>query len=332
MGVRRPRRSGLRRFVGPAATAVLVLALGAGLIAALRITGSGGGADVPLGGATPAAAVSTPVPLPTPTAVPAPVAAPTDQASDPAALDRRADAAKAIRTRIAALGPGSVSLAAVDLTTGARFDAGTTSGLWTASVYKLLVLETLLLQHQRAGTPLSARQRSDAVAAIEHSDNKAGYRLFLDAGGNTGLAAGIRALGMRHTVVGSTDPTFTRTGAGDGLRLLSALTRTAGPLDAASRRYVLGLMHDVEPDQRWGVGVAADPDSAFATKDGWLSVDDTNPAGETDDDRWIVDSVGIVTAGGHRLLMAVLTQHDDSYDGGIDLVQRLAALLARAVG
>ena len=65
--------------------------------------------------------------------------------------------------------------------------------MWTASAYKLFVVEALLLQN---GGPLSGAEASDAEIAIENSDNAAGYRLFLDAGGNSGLEAAARA--VRH--------------------------------------------------------------------------------------------------------------------------------------
>ena len=42
-------------------------------------------------------------------------------------------------------------------------------------------------------------------------------------------------------------------------------------------------MRNVEADQRWGVGAAADKGSRFANKNGWLSIDDSNGPGETDD-------------------------------------------------
>ena len=35
-------------------------------------------------------------------------------------------------------------------------------------------------------------------------------------------------------------------------------------------------MRNVEADQRWGVGVAADPGTDFANKNGWLNIDDDN--------------------------------------------------------
>lgn len=220
----------------------------------------------------------------------------------------------------------SVSIAAVNTRTGTRYEHGPRGGMWTASVYKLLVLETLLMQRQRSGGSLSSGEVATATRMIENSDNAAGYQLFLDAGGNSGLADGARRLGMTHTQIGRTDPTFTTTSARECLRMLRALV-TDGPLDADSRSFVLGLMRNVEADQRWGVGVIADPHTRFANKNGWISVQNNGP-GESDNGRWAVNSVGIVTVGGDRVLMAVMTQHQPSFDVGVRLVQRLARTVA----
>ena len=89
-------------------------------------------------------------------------------------------------------------------------------------------------------------------------------------------------------------------------------------------------MRDVESDQRWGVGAAGDG-TDFANKNGWLSVDNDNAPSEDDDDLWIVNSVGIIDVGGHQVLMAVLTEHEDDLDDGIAAVQQLATLAAAAV-
>lgn len=216
-----------------------------------------------------------------------------------------------------------MSIAALNPATGARYSFGAKQGMWTASVYKLLVLETLLLRHQQEGATLSTGELAEATRMIENSDNVAGYQLFLDAGGNSGLANTAERLGMRHTVPGRTDPTFTTTSAQDCLAMLRAL-RGSGPLDATSRSLALRLMRGVEADQRWGVGVLADPGTSFANKNGWLSVDDSNGPGEDDDGRWVVNSVGIVTMHGHAVLVAVLTQHQHSFSDGVRLVQKLA--------
>lgn len=218
---------------------------------------------------------------------------------------------------------GGVSVAVRDLKTGKSYAAGATSGMWTASAYKLLLVVGLLLRDGSVSDDTASR-------ALENSDNAAGYDLFLDLGGNTGEQRTIDQLGMSHTEPGNTDPTFTTTSASDYLKVLAAVA-TPGTLSADDRSYVLELMHNVEADQRWGVGAAADEGTPFANKNGWLSVDDTNGPGEEDDGLWAVSSVGIVTVGGHRLLMSVFTQHQRSFDTGVALTERLARPLARTV-
>jgi hypothetical protein len=119
-------------------------------------------------------------------------------------------------------------------------------------------------------------------------------------------------------------------GASDGIAMLRALV-SDGPLDGRSRRFVLHLMRNVEADQRWGVGVVADPGTTFANKNGWLRVDDDNGPGENDDERWLVNSVGIVRVAGQQLLISVFTEHNPDRDTGIRLVERLVRLIAPTV-
>ena len=54
-----------------------------------------------------------------------------------------------------------------------------------------------------------------------------------------------------------------------------------------------------------------------ANKNGWLGV-------SADHYRWAVNSVGVVTVHRHVLLVAVMTQHDQSYAAGIRRVEQLA--------
>jgi hypothetical protein len=240
----------------------------------------------------------------------------------------RAKATAAVAALAAKQPRGAISVAALNLRTGQSFVAGARHGMWTASAYKLFVVEALLLQQ---GGPLSGYESSDAQIAIENSDNPAGYRLFLDAGGNEGLEAAARRFGMRHTVMGDTDPTFTRTSAADFMILARNLVDPHSPLTPASRHYLLGLMAEEEEDQRWGVGAAADKGSDYYSKNGWLSIDDTNPPGESDGGRWAVTSVGLIRVRHQRVAMAVLTQHQPLMGDGVRLVERLARAIAPAV-
>jgi beta-lactamase class A len=235
--------------------------------------------------------------------------------------------------RLAALArrlpPGAISLAVRNTRTGATYEWSAGHPMWTGSVYKLLVLEALLLE--RPGTSwLSSSEYADITAMIEQSDNRAGYRMYLAAGGSTGLAAACRKLGLWHTGIGRADPALTTMTAHDGVRLLTNLVST-GPLSRRSRAFVLGLMRHVQADQRWGVGIVADRGMSFANKNGWMDVDGDNDLGEDDGYLWLVDSLGVVRVHGEPLVLAVFTRHNPDFVTGVRLVQRLARLVAPVV-
>jgi beta-lactamase class A len=290
------------------------------------------GTGVPVSSATPvasspvaASSMVAPPTSPPPTPTPTPTsAAPTASGLTPA------QAAAQLQALVAQQPAGSVSVAALNTATGAQSAGGATSGMWTASAYKLFVLETLLWRLQQSGQSLSSNQLALATRMIEASDNVAGYSLFEAAGGNAGLAAAAKAFGMTRTIPGRIDPTFTTTSATDYLQLLKNLV-TNGPLNAVSQSLTLNLMRHVQAGQRWGVGVVADPGTVFANKNGWLAVDNSNGPGEVDNGRWIVSSVGVVTVGGQQLLMAVFSEHQPSMSTGVTLVQTLARALTPAV-
>jgi hypothetical protein len=272
-------------------------------------------------------------PASTPASVPAPATRPPSRPSTPRrkpAITRRATVDTTMRKLSATLPAGGVSVDAVDIDTGARYSYGATGGMRVGSVYKLLVLETLLLQHQDEGSQLDDGEMSLAAPMIENSDNTSGYQLFLDIGGNDGLSNGAKRLGMTHTIPGQSDPTLTTSSAADGLALVRNLV-SPHPLSRYSRSVALDLLRNVESDQRWGVGAVADRGTTFANKNGWLQVDNSNGPDEDDDGRWLVNSVGIVTVHHQQVLMAVFTQHSYSLDDGIGLVESLAKALAPAV-
>lgn len=246
----------------------------------------------------------------------------------PTAEQRRATALAAVRELAKHEPSGAISVAAVNTDTGARFVAGAKGGMWTASAYKLFVLETLLWQR---GGPPTGEEADLAVPMIEQSDNLAAWDLYQDVGGRPALVSAAQRFGMTHTVPGSIDPTLTTSCATDYLHLLHNLVDKGGPLSASSKAYALNLMRNVEADQRWGVGVVADKGSVFYNKNGWLSIDNSNPPGETDDGLWAVTSAGIVRVHGQQVLMAVFTRHQPDMGAGVQLVQRLARAIAPAV-
>jgi Beta-lactamase enzyme family len=242
-----------------------------------------------------------------------------------ARVEGKPDATAQVAALTSALGPTGVSIAVLNTVTGKSFTYGATGAMNTGSIVKLDILETLLLQHEDAHTALTSTEAAEATTMIENSDNNAAQALWVDVGSDPAVTIANKRLGPVDTVAGTDDYWgLTTTDGADQVALLKNLVGSGGPLDAASKAFALSLMDNVEADQRWGVGVIADPGTTFANKNGWLAVDDDN-------ERWLVNSDGIVTVHGQQVLISVLTQHDASEAAGITLVQQLAQAVAPAV-
>ena len=84
------------------------------------------------------------------------------------------------------------------------------------------------------------------------------------------------------------------------------------------------LMGDVESDQQWGISAAADRNAASQLKNGWLNID-------RDNGLWAVNSAGITTSGGHKVLLVVLSQHQPDFRTGVNRVEAAARQLAAAL-
>jgi beta-lactamase class A len=233
--------------------------------------------------------------------------------------DASAAVAASVQTYLKSQGDQS-AVAVLDATTGAQLAVNADAGFHTASIVKVDILATLLLQRQ-AAQGLTANEQSLAFDMITKSDNAAATSLWNEIGSASGLAAANRTLGLTETTPGSGNSWgHTTTTANDQLRLLQALTSASGPLDATSRGYVLNLMSQVEDDQDWGVPAAA---SAQATgvyvKNGWM--DDSS-----DDGLWVNNSVGRIVEPGHDWLVVVLTSGNTSESSGINVVEHAATL------
>ncbi|MET8714887.1 serine hydrolase [Streptomyces sp. NPDC004735] len=199
----------------------------------------------------------------------------------------------------------------------------------TASIVKVDILATLLLQSQDAGRHLTAQERALAEPMIRNSDNAATNALWREIGGAPGLEAANKRIGLTATK-GGHGPKWglTQTTASDQIRLLlcvfggAAPTKTDLPLNKESRAYIQSLMTRVASDQSWGVSAASG--SSHALKNGWLQ--------RTASGLWDINSVGRVTVDGHSYLVAVLSDGSPSMNQGISMVERAArqAVLAAA--
>ncbi|KAB1150632.1 serine hydrolase [Streptomyces luteolifulvus] len=186
----------------------------------------------------------------------------------------------------------------------------------TASIVKVDILATLLLQAQDADRHLTAAEKTYATAMIENSDNASASALWRIIGEADGLDAANERFGLKETEGG--DGLLwglTRTTAADQLTLLQQVFGDDTELSEASRTYLRGLMGQVAADQHWGVSAAADG-SGWALKNGWLPRSTTG--------LWVINSIGRVTADGHDYLAAVLSHGNSTKAKGISLVETAA--------
>ena len=214
-------------------------------------------------------------------------------------------------------GTGSLAAGVVDAATGAVAVYGGDRRFHSASIIKVDILASLLLQHQWSNAPLNAQQRALATEMIEDSSDQAANELWGAVGESQGLTVANQELGLRQTRPGGGSYWgLTSTTVEDQLRLLADLASTHSPLSAGSRSYELGLMRHVAADQDWGVTAAAVPGAAAAVKDGWL------PDGSAT--TWVVNSIGVISRGGHEMLVAVLSSDQPSEHAGITQVDAAA--------
>jgi beta-lactamase family protein len=161
--------------------------------------------------------------------------------------------------------PAQVGLAVAPLGKGTpRAFGGLRSGhAWSSIKVPILVA----LMAERKGRGLSAEERGLARAALTASDNSAAASLFgriEEARGGLGPAslavqAVLRKAGDPATTVATAPPppgavsTYgqTRWSLAASTDFFRALARGC-LLDAADAEYVLGLMEEVTPEQRWG--------------------------------------------------------------------------------
>ncbi|MGW1212160.1 serine hydrolase [Streptomyces sp. NPDC002499] len=230
-------------------------------------------------------------------------------------VDLDALLAKAMKS-VAVTGDAKVSVAVLDVDSGDSATYGDGS-FDTASVVKVDILAALLLQHQEAGTRLTAQEKTYATSMIENSDNASASALWDIIGKAGGLDAANKKLGLTGTEGGDGALWgLTQTTAADQLTLLQQVFGDDSELSEASRTYVQGLMGEIATDQHWGVSAAADG-SAWALKNGWLARSTTG--------LWDINSIGRVTAtDGHDYLVAVLSKGNSTQAKGISLVEAAA--------
>ncbi|EWM16265.1 OmpA/MotB protein [Kutzneria sp. 744] len=249
---------------------------------------------------------------------------PTVDATSVPAADPNAALAAAMAP-LSAEKSGDFSVAVLNQDTGVTSVFNPDETYATASIVKADILAVLLYQSQQQGTPLTDDEDTAATKMIEASDNDSATTLWDDVGSAAGMSTANAAFGLRDTTPGADDYWgLTTTNVADQLTVMNVLTSPRSVLDDASRKYAAGLMHEIEPDQVWGVSEAADPGTTPALKNGWLPID-------SDNDLWAVNSIGQVSHGGHSYLVAYLSSSQPDEQTGIDQASAVCKAAVAAV-
>ncbi|MFF5294299.1 serine hydrolase [Paractinoplanes globisporus] len=230
---------------------------------------------------------------------------------------KRVTALNAALKKYAATVP-EFSVAVLDRKTGQKYSYRGTEKYETASVVKVQVLACLLLTAQDNQRDLTSNELALAKRMIRLSDNDATTSLFAKLGKASAITRCNKRLGLTQTTVNSAWG-LTRTTVDDQVKLLSELVDTKGPLDQDSRDLAHELMSTVDEEQDWGVPAAARTGEKFTVKNGWLPR-------STENNRWIINTVGRITGDDTDVSIAVLSHGHASMSGGIAVVEKAAKL------
>ncbi|WP_275559088.1 serine hydrolase [Streptomyces sp. 5-6(2022)] len=188
----------------------------------------------------------------------------------------------------------------------------------SASTVKVTVLATLLWDAQKDDRALTQEERDRATAMITKSDNDATTALWKQLGADK-INGFLRAAGMTNTVLdGEGHWGLTQITANDEEKLLNLVTHANPVLGEGSRGYILKLMGEVVPEQRWGTPAGAPGDAQVHVKNGWL---------ERATNGWRVHSLGAFTGGDHDYTITVLSQDNATMDDGIANIEGIARVV-----
>ena len=220
--------------------------------------------------------------------------------------------------------PGKAGVMVTDLRTGMSFGENEKGRFVSASIMKVDILSSLLLQRQRDGRGLTGGERALAGTMIRQSDNSAANALYSAAGDGPGVADTNKTFGLRHTKPFHTSWGSSLTSPADQVRLLTNLASDASPLEPRARRYVLGLMGSVLDEQAWGISAAARPGEKVALKNGWTPVRHQGHG-------WTINSIGRITGHDHDFLIAVCSGDSPTMGAGVSTVEHIAEMVVDAM-
>jgi hypothetical protein len=214
----------------------------------------------------------------------------------------------------------TVAFAVSDTKTGVSCAYQASVHFDSASVVKATVMGAVLRRAEDEKRYLTAWEDDNLVQMITASDNTAATNLW-NSLGMPRLQAFLKLAGMNDTQLGTGGYWgLTQITAADELKMLDVFTGNPNVITPAAKAYALGLMGQVEADQRWGTPFGAPATVSVHVKNGWL------PRATHG---WRVHSLGIFTGTGKDYRMAVLNQDNATEEYGIDTIQGIAAAVHR---
>ncbi|MFE9449234.1 serine hydrolase [Streptomyces sp. NPDC006739] len=210
---------------------------------------------------------------------------------------------------------GTVAVGVYDRSTRTTCSLRATSSYDSASTVKVTVLATLLWDAKKHNRYLTSTEQTLTKAMITQSDNTATTKLWNQLG-LTKIKGFLAAAGMTKTVPGTGGYWgLTQINVTDEQKLLQLVTAKNSVLSDNSRAYILKLMNQVIPSQRWGTPAGAPSSVTVHVKNGWLSRATHG---------WRVHSLGTFNGAGHDYMITVLTQDDSTMDYGVTTIQNVA--------
>lgn len=230
---------------------------------------------------------------------------------------------------LAASMPGQIGLAVAPLGSGSVETFGPLQGGHAWSTIKVPILVTLMRERPEG---LSSEEQAWAAAALTASDNGAAAALFdrLEEI-HGGLAGASAAVG--ETLAAARDSSTTVAIAPPPPGAVSTYGQTEWTLEGSTAfyralardcllsqertEYVIGLMEEVVPEQRWGLGEAGfDSSLQVAMKGGW----------GPESSGYLVRQAGLLRDGASGVAVTIIAQ-DGTYEAGAADLTRIATWL-----
>jgi len=215
---------------------------------------------------------------------------------------------------------GDMGAAVYDVTHDRSYGSNADKTYILASSAKVYLMLADLDRIEARGQQPSNNDVQLLTAMIEHSDNDAAQTIYQQIGYDRGMQRYMPKLGITDYVPCTDGWGCAQASAGDMVRALTLLQK-GQILTAGDRQLALGLMHQVEADQRMGVGETAPSGATYYMKDGWLNYPDPSV--------WNLNTSGIVVVGKETYIISVYAQNQPGEDWS--RVDHVCALVAKAL-